>query len=148
MPKSKPIAVANSVVLDTNILVSALIGSSYPKQILFDCIFQKKIPICLSEVVLKEYQEVLKRPKFQKHPNFISKAYSLIENIERIAEFYEPKVIIERIFDDADNRFLELAITAQADYIITGNFNDFNFYEYEGVKIVSPKYFFENCCGH
>ena len=136
----------NRIVLDTNILVSALIGNSYPKQILFEYVLENKFVICVSEVILDEYKDVLNRPKFNKFPNFVEKANNLLDSIEKIAEYYQPTITIDRISDDADNRFLELALTANAQYIITGNFTGFNFAEYEDVKIVSPKYFYEEVC--
>jgi uncharacterized protein len=136
----------NRVVLDTNILVSALIGNSYPKQIIFECIFDKKIIVCVSPQILKEYQEVLNRPKFDKFKDFKKKALILLNYFEEIAEFYEPTIKLDFISDEADNRFLELALTANAQYIVTGNFTDFDFSEFKSIKIVSPKYFYELCC--
>ena len=136
----------NRIVLDTNILVSALIGNSYPKQILFEYVLENKFVICVSEVILDEYKDVSNRPKFNKFSNFVKKANNLLDSIEKIAEYYQPIITINRISDDADNRFLELALTAKAQYIITGNFTDFDFAEYEDVKIVSPKYFYEEVC--
>lgn len=95
---------------------------------------------------MNEYKDVLNRPKFVKFLGFHKNANKLIDNLEKIAEFYEPVVRLDIILDEADNRFLELAITAGANFIITGNTNDFTFSEYEGIKIVSPKYFYENHC--
>ena len=137
---------ANRVVLDTNILVSALIGNSYPKQIIFDCILEQKIIVCISPQIMKEYKEVLNRPKFDKFKDFKKKSLILLDYFERIAEYHEPTIKLDFISDEADNRFLELAFTANAQYIVTGNFTDFNFSEYESIKIVSPKYFYELCC--
>lgn len=136
----------NRVVLDTNILVSALIGNSYPKQIIFECIFDKKIIVCVSPQILKEYQEVLNRPKFDEFKDFKKKALILLNYFEEIAEYYEPTFKLDFISDEADNRFLELALTANAQYIVTGNFTDFDFTEFKSIKIVSPQYFYELCC--
>jgi predicted nucleic acid-binding protein len=88
----------------------------------------------------------LNRPRFRKFPNFVEKAVDLLDNIERIAEYYLPTITLDRISDEADNRFLELAITAKVTYLVTGNFTDFDFAEYENIKIVSPKYFYEEVC--
>jgi len=41
--------------------------------------------------------------------------------------------------DDPDNRTLELAVTAQTDFIITGNTKDFTFCQYEGINVVTPE---------
>jgi uncharacterized protein len=146
MLKSKPTEMENRVVLDTNILVSALIGNSYPKQIIYECIFDHKIILCVSPQILKEYHEVLNRSKFDKFKDFKKKALILLDYFEEIAEYYEPTIKLDFISDEADNRFLELALTANAQYIVTGNFTDFDFAEYKSIKIVSPKYFYELCC--
>jgi uncharacterized protein len=59
---------------------------------------------------------------------------------------------LDIISDPADNRLLELAETCQADYLVTGNTNDFTMTEYKGdftmteykgTRIVNPKEFFE-----
>lgn len=97
-------------------------------------------------MILDEYRDVLSRPKFNKFPNFVEKATGLLESIEKISEYHQPTITIERINDNTDNRFLELAVTANAHYIIIGNFTDFDFSEYEKIKIVSPKYFYEGVC--
>jgi predicted nucleic acid-binding protein len=43
-----------------------------------------------------------------------------------------------------DNMFLELADECMADFIITGNTNDFTFSAYKQTKIVNPKEYWEN----
>ncbi len=48
------------------------------------------------------------------------------------------------ISDVDDNMILELADESFADYIITGNSNDFTFANYKETKIVTPKVFWEN----
>jgi predicted nucleic acid-binding protein len=57
---------------------------------------------------------------------------------------YTPIEKITIISDLPDNKFLEVAKESSADYLITGNFKDFNFETFENTKIVSPKYYFEN----
>ena len=42
-----------------------------------------------------------------------------------------------------DNKFLELAVAGKAEFVITGNKKDFTMREYEGIKIVSPKEYWE-----
>jgi len=62
------------IVIDTNVIVSALIGSSYPRQILYNLVLEKKVIVCTSPDVFKEYIEVLSREKFRKYPEFVAKA--------------------------------------------------------------------------
>jgi len=59
--------------------------------------------------------------------------------MEELGLFFAPTQQIEVIKDLPDNRFLELAIESKADFLITGNTNDFNLTSIESTKILSPK---------
>ena len=61
------------LILDTNIVVSALISSSIPAKILYELVLTKKVAICLSDEVFAEYIEGLNRDKFSKFTNFKAK---------------------------------------------------------------------------
>lgn len=53
------------LILDTNVLISALISSnSFPGLIIIDLVLEKKVQVCISGEIIKEYFEVIKRPKF------------------------------------------------------------------------------------
>lgn len=127
------------IVIDTNVIVSALIGSSYPRQILYNQVLEKKVLVCISSDVFKEYIEVLGREKFRRYPEFVAKAEIVLSKLYELSQKYIPSVKHSVIKDDPDNRILELAVTAQADYIVTGNTRDFTFDEYGGVKVVTPE---------
>ncbi len=60
-----------------------------------------------------------------------------------MSEIYEPKTKLKIIKDEPDNRFLELAQISKADFIITGNTDDFTMEVYNGTKIVTPKEYWE-----
>ncbi|MBI4647110.1 MAG: putative toxin-antitoxin system toxin component, PIN family [Bacteroidia bacterium] len=134
----------HKIVLDTNIVVSALICDGYPSVILEEVVFAQKAIICLSEMVFQEYITVLSRVKFLKYPEFRTNADIVLSTIEQIALKFKPDIIITEIKDISDNKFLELAVFAKADFLITGNTNHFIFPEYKGVKIISPKDYIEN----
>lgn len=127
------------VVIDTNVIVSALITTGYPNQIISELVLSGKINIQLSNDTFAEYVEVLGRPKFSKYPSFVFNAELVLSRIEEIAEMIKPTSRIDLIADEADNRFVELAVSSNADFLITGNFRDFTFEEIEGVKVVSPE---------
>jgi putative PIN family toxin of toxin-antitoxin system len=130
------------IILDTNVVVSALIQKNYPYLIVEYCI-EGNSTICLSNEILQEYMEVLNRPKFSRFYDFKANADFLIARISELAELYEPKNTLDLIEDEPDNRLLELAKTAKADFIITGNSNDFKMDKFEGTKMVTPKEFWE-----
>ncbi len=146
MRRSLPSGMEPKIVLDTNVLVSALISRSYPYKIIYECVFEQKVLAYLSDAIFAEYEAVLARPKFAKFPNFKANAQSMLSDLEEVAGFYEPTFRLKIIKDEADNRFLELALVAQAEFPVTGNTNHFDFSEYQGVKIVSSRFFYENYC--
>ena len=132
------------IIIDTNVIVSSLIQISYPHRIIFDLFIEDKILLCISPQLIAEYYEVLKRPKFAQFQEFAVKARVVLANIEMKAICYEPRMTIELISDKDDNKILELADECTADFIITGNTNDFTFPFYKQTRIVTPKDYWEN----
>jgi len=132
------------IVIDTNVIVSSLIQKGYPYQIIYDLFFNDKINICISPQLAAEYHDVLKRPKFSKYPEFLVKAENVLANIELKALHYQPNLNINLISDKDDNKILELADECAADFIITGNTNDFTFSQFKNSRIVTPKEYMEN----
>jgi putative PIN family toxin of toxin-antitoxin system len=53
------------LILDTNVIVSALISNAIPSKILYELVLTEKVKICLSEEVFAEYVEVLSRESSQ-----------------------------------------------------------------------------------
>lgn len=76
------------LILDTNVIVSALISSSIPTKILYELVLTEKVETCLSEEVFAEYVEVLNRDKFAKFPNFKMKAEVVLSKLREISTFY------------------------------------------------------------
>lgn len=131
------------VILDTNVIVSALIQKNYPYLILEHCI-EGNATICLSSQILQEYAEVLSRPKFARFSDFKTNADFLITRLSEISEIFEPSDKLKIIKDEPDNRLLELAQISKADFLITGNTNDFSMKTFQETKIVTPKEYWEN----
>jgi hypothetical protein len=130
------------IILDTNIIVSSLIQKNYPYLIVDHCIEGNAI-ICLSNPILQEYLEVLGRPKFARFADFKTNADFLIARLSEMSETYKPTTKLIIIEDEPDNRLLELAQISKADFIITGNTNDFTMEKYKRTKIVTPKEYWE-----
>ena len=62
------------IVLDTNVLVAALISNGCPARILNELVLENRVSLCLSEVVWEEYVDVLNRDKFSRYPEFTTQA--------------------------------------------------------------------------
>ncbi|MGV8137789.1 MAG: putative toxin-antitoxin system toxin component, PIN family [Mangrovibacterium sp.] len=131
------------IVIDTNVIVSALIQRSYPYLIVNEAFSNKDIKICISEELLEEYVNVLNREKFKKFPDFEANAQALLVDIVNYALMYSPKTKINVISDKDDNKLLEVSEAANVHFLITGNHNDFTMKRYKTTKIVTPKEYWE-----
>ena len=100
--------------------------------------------LCIFDEVFEEYYEVLNRPKFSRFPEFLTNAQSLLVAIEARSQKYLPTIKLDIIADLDDNKFLELAEVCNADFLITGNTNDFTMQSYKSTKIITPKEYWEN----
>jgi putative PIN family toxin of toxin-antitoxin system len=83
--------------------------------------FENKIQLCISEELMQEYFEVLSRPKFARYSNFVSNGESILVEIGSRAEIYKPKIKLDIISDQDDNKILELADESKADFINTND---------------------------
>ncbi len=132
------------LVIDTNVFVSALIQRSYPYLIINELFVDGKIELCISDALLAEYYAVFNREKFARYSDFLNKAEILIAEIEARSFKFTPKKKLTIISDKDDNKFLELADECKADFLITGNTNDFTIKKYKRTKIVTPKEYWES----
>ena len=131
------------LILDTNVLVSANIQKSYPYFIVDRVFADLSLELCISDELFAEYVDVLNREKFSKFPDFHTRAQALLSDIENYGVRFTPTAKVDIISNEPDNRLLELAEACSADYLVTGNTNDFTMTQYIHTKIVSPKEFFE-----
>jgi len=132
------------IIIDTNVIVSSLIQKGCPYNIIYNLFLEDKISLCISQSLLKEYYEVINRPKFAQYQEFIIKAKTVLSNIEIKSVCYQPDITLDIISDKEDNKILELADVCKADFIITGNTNDFIFSVYKQTKIVTPRDYWDN----
>lgn len=127
-----------TVVYDTNVVISAALKRGSLPASLVALAMAKKVSLFLSPAILKEYTDVLTRPKFDLDPASVR---VLLRDLRKAAVLVRPSRRVSRAPDEADNRFLECASEARADYLVTGNKKHFPFAEFEGTRIVSPAEF-------
>jgi len=123
------------LVLDTNILISALGWGGKPKEVLESCILGKH-ELLMSAELMDELVSVLKRPKF----DFIEteKKAQLLKDLAIIAEIIRPAIKLNAVPEDpADNKVLECAVAGKADCIISGDEHLLSLKAYSSVKVVS-----------
>ncbi len=124
------------IVLDTNVLVSALLNpSGYPAKVL-NLIALGKLELILDNRIFLEYKEVLQRPKFKLASGVYS---SLLSFIITDSNFISPEPLVADFSDPGDLPFYESLLTAKADYLITGNLKHFPVHQ----NIITPAQFIE-----
>ncbi|MDP2951456.1 MAG: putative toxin-antitoxin system toxin component, PIN family [bacterium] len=128
------------VVLDTNIFISALLFAGKPMQIL-NLVRKQKIKLFISEPITAEVSRVLKE-KFAWQDKNISK---VLKKIKGISTTVFPGVNINIIaIDPSDNRILECALEAEADFLISGDKKHLlPLKKFKNIPIVDPDEFLQ-----
>jgi len=128
------------VVIDTNVLVSALLKPDSVPELILSLILEGEIVLCLSEPIAAEYEEVLKREKFKKLNQ--RKVRELLSRLRSLAQWVAPKIHLQVISaDPEDNKFLECADEAGADFLVTGNVKHFPPEKFKETIILNPAQF-------
>jgi putative PIN family toxin of toxin-antitoxin system len=129
-----------TVVLDSNVVLSAFLYGGRPKQI-FQMVLSGSIQLASSEALLNEIRGVLQRPKFGLNTQFIQ---TILSEYSGVAKWKEPTEHFSIVQDDPnDNQFIDCAVAAKADYLITGDRHLLKLAAFRMVKIISVDSFLE-----
>lgn len=126
------------IVLDTNVLVSALITPFGNAARILDLIILGDIRLLYDDRIISEYREVLLRPKFGFAKSDVD---ILLDYFETEGIRITPSLINEPLVDKDDIQFLEVAVTGRADVLVTGNKRHFKLESKRSLKIMSPEEF-------
>ena len=126
-------------VIDTGVAVSAvLLPRSVPRRA-FD-VAAERGKLLVSEVVIAELDDVLRRPKFNKYVPEEKR----LEFLAALVQKAEQVVISENVTacrDPKDDKFLELAVSGKASHILSGDGDLLALHPFRGTAIVSPQAF-------
>ena len=107
-----------NIVLDTNVLVSALWSADSKPGAILTAVIARKFTACYDHRILEEYDKVLHRPKFRFSEWQIN---SLLDPIIKNGISVIPDPLPEiRFEDESDKKFFEVAKFCDA-YVVTGN---------------------------
>ncbi len=131
----------NRFVVDTNVLISALL---FKNSIPFRAIelAEKQGIILYSEATLNELEQVLNRKKFNKYLSLEDRQVFLLKFIST-SELVSITEKIAVCRDEKDNKFLELAISGNANVIVTGDLDLLVLNPFQAVEIVTPDIFID-----
>lgn len=106
------------VVIDTNVLVSAILKDKDPGLVLLFIAGRPDIEWIVSPHILEEYREVLSREKFSLPEEIKTKWFNMLDILTTVIEV-DLNVDFPR--DAKDKKFLECAVASNANYFITGD---------------------------
>jgi putative PIN family toxin of toxin-antitoxin system len=127
------------LVIDTNVLISSFFGGN-PKEVI-DLWRRGSALLCLTREVLEEYFRVMARLPIA--PETKSRLVAILQekrNLELVTPSKHHAVIRE---DPEDDKFIDCAVEAQADYIISGDEHLLRVKAYRSIPIYSPKDFLQ-----
>lgn len=129
------------VVIDSNVLV-AMIGRRSVIRPLWDAFVEGKYQLAVSEDILKEYEEILQRHSANGADQLVMEIFIESPDVHFHSVYYKWNIINE---DPDDNKFFDIAIASNADYIITNDshFNKIKNVDFPKVKVINAAEFLE-----
>ena len=125
------------LVLDTNILVSAALKPGGLQRTVLLLALTKPARLYVTDQILVEYRDVLARPELQIRRGARQQLLQLIKNRSQMIRALRP---LQVAVDPDDDKFLECADAARADYLVTGNQRHFPRF-WKMTKVVTSREF-------
>ncbi|UWZ82631.1 putative toxin-antitoxin system toxin component, PIN family [Occallatibacter riparius] len=132
------------LVVDTNVVVSAALKPDGLERTAFLIAITKPARFYVSEPILKEYGDVMARPWLGIRRGA---RLQLLDTIRNRAIMIAPRIHLAVSNDPGDNKFVECADAARADYLITGNRRHFPQY-WKSTKVITAREFLELASPH
>ncbi len=126
------------VIIDTNILVSAVLKGKKPREVIEFISNNSDYEWIVSEEILAEYKEVLNRRKLKLTDEVRNE---WLEKVERVPTLINVSEVVNFPRDQKDAKFIGCAIASQAEFLITGDGDFEEFKELENTFIISASLF-------
>ena len=125
-----------NILLDTNVIISALCFPFSKPRKAFDLAI-KNGNLSTSEDTFNELKTVLLKQKFDTYIE-LSLRQEFLKQYSKLCKTVQISQKIDICRDKKDNKFLELALNGNADYIITGDSDLLILNPFENIKIITP----------
>jgi putative PIN family toxin of toxin-antitoxin system len=127
------------IVLDTNVVLSALLWRGTPHQLLGALATRPTARLFSSPRLLEELSNVLSRPAASRQLSLIGKAArNVLADYLEIVEVVEPVEVPRVARDPDDDHVLACGLSARADLIVSGDRDLLDLAIYQSIQIVSP----------
>lgn len=124
------------VIFDTSVLVAAARSSQGASFALISALPSKQFQICLSVALYVEWQAVLTRAEHLPLNQEVENALAFLRYLASIAHLQDIYYLWRpQLRDPNDDMVLELAVAAQAKYIVTHNIRDFQRLKFDVIAI-------------
>ena len=128
-------------VADTNVLISRLVfRNSIPAQAVRRATASGELLVSLE--TLEELESVLSRPKFEIYLT-LSERLEFFDTLRLTATFVESVVPISACRDPKDDKFLALALTGHADFILSGDQDLLSLHPFRSIDILNPRQYLD-----
>jgi len=129
---------APRIVLDTNVLISAIVFGGRYREVL-EKVIAGRFTMAISAEMLAEFQGVLEGKKFR-YPSDIVR--TIVHELLAVSELVRPRMKVEQIkAGPADNRILEWALESGAAFIVSGDRHLLELGRFEGIPILDAAVF-------
>ena len=127
------------IVLDTNVLISGIFWSGTPSKIL-DLWVNDKFQLLTTQPILEEYNNTLNRISKGKKDNLVN-AWMLFIVENSVVVNIKKKFKLSA--DPDDDKFIDCAVSGNADFIVSGDAHLLDLKSVLNVKIIKPNIFFD-----
>lgn len=135
-------------VVDTNVLVSALIRPQGGTGAVLRLLRESRFRLVLSEALLDELVDVLARPRLREKYGIDDAAVTILLRVLLLrGELVRPTEEIRLSRDPKDDMVLEAAVAGRANVVVTGDADLLDLERVEGVEILTPARFAERLEG-
>ena len=128
------------IVLDTNVLVSGILSPNGPPAAVLRALLTERVTLCFDERIVSEYRDVLTRTKFAFDRELVEELIGFLESAGSPTLATPLAVTLP---DPWDQMFVEVAVSSNADCLVTGNLRHFPENARAGVRVVSPREFLD-----
>ena len=126
------------ILIDTNILISALFFGKFPKEFLNE-VLVKNFEICINDKILDEYEATIHKKILKK--KILDEV--LYEKFLQDVRFFESVSDLKICRDPDDDKFINCAIDAKAIYIVSGDNDLLTIKNFAGIEIVTAREFYD-----
>lgn len=129
-------------VLDTNVLISGVIATGVPHEVLVSG-FRREYRIVASSETLAEFRETLRKypERFGMGDEEIEREVRTVGYFAEMVDPAESLAVVEA--DPDDDKFLEAAVAGDVAYLVSGDSHLLDIDSFRGIDIAEPRTFYE-----